>query len=207
MALEESARQLASARSCLVDIGTCNEHPFLLWSGVGLDAFVVHHIEPRNRWEKHFAIAHYAASVVWYASYWHGMNLRVETDGNQIQGHFLLALVSNVHLYAGGLANLSSQARLDDGIMDLWLFEGETLGDTVQLALDLLAGRHVQSQRVHQVQFSQLRLESESPAYVQVDGEPCDIDAPVTFRIQPKSLRVLVPHETPQHLFNSRPCP
>lgn len=207
MALEESARLLASAHSCLVDIGTCNEHPFLLWSGVGLDAFVVHHIEPRNRWEKLFASAHYAASVVWYASYWHGMNLRVETEGGQIQGHFLLALVSNVHLYAGGLANLTPDARLDDGTMDLWLFEGETLGDTVQLALDLLGGRHVQSQTVHQVQFHQLRLESDSPAYVQVDGEPCQVVSPVTFRIQPRALRVLVPDQTPQLLFNSRPCP
>jgi len=207
MALEESAYQLASARSCLIDVGTCNDHPFLLWSGVGLDAFVVHHIEPRNRWEKLFATAHYAASVVWYASYWHGTNLYVEVDGDQIQGHFLLALVSNVHLYAGGLANLSPQARLDDGLMDLWLFEGETLGDTVQLALDLLSGRHAQSQRVHQVQFRQLRLESESPAYVQVDGEPCDVKSPVTFRIKAKSVRVLVPDETPQLLFNSRPCP
>jgi YegS/Rv2252/BmrU family lipid kinase len=206
MALEESAHQLASARSCLVDVGMCNDHPFLLWSGVGLDAFVVHHIEPRNRWEKLFATAHYAASVVWYASYWHGTNLRVEADGDQIQGHFLLALVSNVHLYAGGLANLSPQARLDDGMMDLWLFEGETLGDTVQLALDLLAGRHAQSQRVHQVQFRQLRLESDSPAYVQVDGEPCDVASPVTFRVQPKSLRVLVPDLTPQLLFSSQTC-
>jgi diacylglycerol kinase (ATP) len=171
-----------------------------------LDAFVVHHIEPRNRWVKLFATTHYAASIIWYASFWHGLNLRVETDGNQIEGHFLLALVSNVHLYAGGLANLSPQARLDDGIMDLWLFEGETLGDTVQLVLDLLAGNHVQSQRVHQVQFHQLRLESESPAYVQVDGEPCDVNLPVTFSIQPKALRVLVPNETPQRLFNSRQC-
>jgi len=206
MALEESAHQLASARSCLVDTGTCNDQPFLLWAGVGLDAFVVHHIEPRNRWEKLFATAHYAASVVWYAGYWHGSNLWVEADGDQIQGHFLLALVSNVHLYAGGLANLSPQARLDDGVMDLWLFEGETQGDTVQLALDLLSGRHAQSQRVHQVQFRQLRLESESPTYVQVDGEPCNVESPVSFRIQPKSLRVLVPDTTPQLLFNSRPC-
>jgi YegS/Rv2252/BmrU family lipid kinase len=207
MALEESARQLASARSCLIDLGLCNDHPFLLWAGIGLDAFVVHHIEPRNRWEKHFAVAHYAASVMWHASFWHGINLRVETDGQQILGHFLLALVSNVHLYAGGLANLSPHARLDDGVMDLWLFEGETLGDTVQLALDLLAGRHNQSQRVHQVQFRQLRLESESPAYVQVDGEPCHVENLVKITVQPKALRVLVPEDTPRPLFNSRSCP
>jgi len=203
MALEESARQLASATPYLVDIGLCNDRPFLLWAGVGLDAFVVHHIEPRSRWEKHFAFVHYAASVAWHSSFWHGMNLRVETDGQQILGHFLLALVSNVHLYAGGLANLSPNARLDDGKMDLWLFEGETLGDTVQLAWDLLAGRHVQSQRVRSLEFRNLRLESDSPAYVQVDGEPVDVINPVTISTQPKALYVLVPPGTPQPLFSS----
>lgn len=206
MALEESARRLAVAPVCVVDIGLCNNRPFLLWAGVGLDAFVVHHLEPRSRWEKHFAVAQYAASIVWHASYWHGINIRVETDDGQILGHFLLALVSNVHLYAGGYANLSPHARLDDGLMDLWLFKGETLGDTVQLAWDLLAGRHIQSERVHQVQFHNLRLESESPAYVQVDGEPMDVVNPVTITVQPKALRVMVPEHTPQPLFNSRPC-
>ena len=204
MALEESARRLASAVPSLIDIGLCNDRPFLLWAGIGLDAFVVHHIEPRSRWEKHLAIVHYVASVAWHSSFWHGMNLRVETDGQQILGHFLLALVSNVHLYAGGFANLSPDARLDDGLMDLWLFDGETLGDTVQLAWDLLGGKHVQSQRVRSLQFRHLRLESDSPAYVQVDGEPVDVNNPVTISTQPKALRVLVPPDTPQPLFSSR---
>ncbi|HEY5671088.1 MAG TPA: diacylglycerol kinase family protein [Anaerolineales bacterium] len=204
MALEESARRLATAPICAVDIGLCNNRPFLLWAGVGLDAFVVHNLEPRSRWEKHFAVAHYAASIVWHASYWHGVNIRIETDAGRIFGHFLLALVSNVHLYAGGYANLSPHARLDDGSMDLWLFKGETLGDTVQLVWDLLAGRHIQSERVHQVQFQSLRLESESPTYVQVDGEPIDVVSPVTITVQPKALRVLVPENTPQPLFNTR---
>ena len=206
MALEESAMRLAAAPICVVDIGLCNHRPFLLWAGVGLDAFVVHHLEPRSRLEKHFAVAQYAASIVWHASYWHGMNIQVKTDGSQILGHFLLALVSNVHLYAGGFANLSPHARLDDGLMDLWLFKGETLGDTVQLVLDLLAGRHIQSERVHRVQFRSLRLESESPTYVQVDGEPIDVVSPVTITVQPKALRVLVPENTPQPLFNSSLC-
>lgn len=203
MALEESARRLARAEIRRVDIGLCNQYPFLLWAGAGLDAFVVHRIEPRNRWEKHLAVLQYAATVVWHASYWHGMNLRAEADGHTLQGHFLLALVSNVHLYAGGLATLSPDARLDDGLMDLWLFEGESLADTVQLAMDLLAGRHVQSSRVQHLTFKQLFLESESPAYVQLDGEPFEVSNPITISVRPKALHVLVPAETPLPLFCS----
>ncbi len=40
---------------------------------------------------------------------------------------------------------------LDDGAMDLWLFEGDTLGDTIQRAWDLYAGRHVDSEKVQRI--------------------------------------------------------
>jgi len=201
LALEESARILAEGSIRTIDVGLCNQRPFLLWAGVGLDAFVVHHLEPRQRWEKHFAVIQYAASVVWHATYWHGMNLEVVADGAYIEGHFLLALVSNVHLYAGGMATLFPNARLDDGEMDLWLFEGETIGDTVQLAIGLLSGRHEQSPRVRRVPFRKLSMHSDSPMYVQMDGEPVDSGDPVTIQVQPNALRVLLPKTTPLPLF------
>ncbi|HSF82692.1 MAG TPA: diacylglycerol kinase family protein [Anaerolineales bacterium] len=201
LALEESARRLSLGRMITIDLGTCNGRPFLMWAGVGLDGFVVHRIEPRRRWEKHFAVVQYAASMVWHASYWHGMNLMVEADGKRISGHFLLAVVNNVHLYAGGLANLSPEARLDDGLMDLWLFEGETLGDTVQRAWDLWAGRHVQSESVQRIPFRHLRLKSDSKTHVQLDGEAVFGDGVVEIEVHPLALRVLVPESTPQPLL------
>jgi diacylglycerol kinase (ATP) len=203
-ALEETAHRLSHANTFAIDVGMCNQNqPFLLWAGVGLDAFIVHRIEPRQPWEKHFAIINYGASVVWHASFWHGMNLAVEVDGKQIQGHFLLALVSNVHLYAGGLAQLSPNARLDDAIMDLWLFEGETLGDTVQLAWELVYGNPAIKSGIHQIPFRHLEMKSDSPMYVQMDGEPYDVQGPVTIDILPRSLKVLVPDRTPHPLFGS----
>lgn len=201
MALEESARKLVNAPVRTVDLGICNGQTFLLWAGVGLDAFIVHHIEPRRRWEKHFAVVHYGTSVVWHAGFWHGMNLKVEVDNQQVTGHFLLGLVSNINLYAGGILHLSPQARLDDGLMDLWLFEGETLGDTVQLALELLSGRHVRSSKVFHALFRHLRLESESRLYLQMDGEPVIADNPATITVQSQALRVLMPPGSASSLF------
>jgi len=202
LALEESARRLAEAPAHPIDIGLCNERPFLLWAGIGLDAFIVHHIEPRSPLEKHFAIAHYAASVVLHASSWRGMHLWVEADGRRISGHFLLASVSNVHLYAGGFAVLSPEARLDDGLMDLWLFEGQSLADTVHLGWELGTGRHISSPQVQHVPFfHELHLEAEQPMFVQVDGEPAEGSRAVTIKTLPGALRVLVPETTPYPLF------
>jgi diacylglycerol kinase (ATP) len=202
IALEVSALRLANATAREVDIGICGETPFLMWAGVGLDAFAIHHIEPRPRWERYFANVAYAASTVWHASFWHGINLRVTADNRQISGHYLLALMSNIHLYAGGIAQISPHALLDDGVIDLWLFEGDTLGDTIQRTWDLYAGRHVDSDKVKSIQFRSLSLESDSPLYVQVDAEPLKVDLhTINISVIPHGLRLLVPEQTPRELF------
>lgn len=205
MALEESARRLAGARVAQADVGFCNGIPFLLWAGIGLDAFIVQRLEPRTQLEKRFAVVQYVASAAWNASMWRGMNLKVRTDGEQASGHFLLAVVSNVHLYAGGYAELSPHALLDDGVMDLWLCEGENWEDTVQLAWDLWSGRHVKSDRVQRIPFRQAALQSDSPLFLQVDGEPVQGDGRALIEVKHKALRILVPEETPRKLFQHPP--
>jgi diacylglycerol kinase family enzyme len=202
MALEESARRLAEAPVHAIDIGYCNDTPFLLWSGVGLDGFIVHRLEPRKRWEKHFSYAQYAASAVWGASSWSGMNLRAVVDGEVVLGQFLLAVVSNIHLYAGGLAEISPQARLDDGVMDLWLFAGSTLGEAVRHAWHIWAGNHVRSDQARCIPFQKLSFASDSQLYVQVDGEPVHVKGEVEIVVKSKVLRALIPNSAPRALFH-----
>ena len=204
IALEESARRLANCQIRKVDVGFCNDAFFLLWAGVGLDAFIVHHIEPRKQWEKHFAFVQYFASAVWNASVWHGLNLRVMSGEKEIGGHFMLAVASNVSLYAGGLATLSPGAMVDDGLMDLWLFEGENLEDTFRQAWDLWSGRHVQSNRVRCISFEEVTLLSDSNMYIQMDGEPDAGGGKVDIRVLPRALNVLVPEGAPQQIFSKK---
>ncbi len=202
-ALEESARRLAGAAIREVDIGVCGDTPFLMWAGVGLDAFAIHHIEPRPRGEKFFANMTYVASTAWHASFWHGINLKINVDHLHLSGHYLLALMSNIHLYAGGIANISPSARLDDGIIDLWLFEGDTLADTLQIAWGVYTGKHVDMDKVHCMPFRHLELESDTPLYVQVDAEPIPYkEHTIEINVIPKGLRLLVPKEIPRELFN-----
>jgi len=201
MALEESAKQLANAPIKEIDVGYCNNNPFLLWAGVGLDAFIVHRIEPRQRWEKHFAMAHYVSIAMQQASFWGGINLEVFVDGEKIKGHYILGVVSNIHLYAGGLAEISPYACFDDGKMDLWLFAGETLMETLQHAWNLFSGRHLTSDQVQCITFKRLVLSSDSEMHIQVDGEPLPVENDIHIDVRPRALRVLVPEDAPRALF------
>jgi YegS/Rv2252/BmrU family lipid kinase len=200
-AIEESAHHLASGQIREMDVGLCNDKYFLLWAGIGLDAFIVHRIEPRKQWQKNFTIVHYAADVVWSASRWRGINLRLTLDEQIFEGTFMLAVISNIRLYAGGLATLSPQSQVDDGLMELWLFEGQNLEDILQQAWALWAGRHVDSDRVRCLPFREVKLESDDPIFVQMDGEPEVGGECVSIEVLPRKLKVLIPDQTPATLF------
>jgi diacylglycerol kinase (ATP) len=201
MALEESARRFIKGYVNKVDVGFCNGRPFLMWCGIGLDGFIVHRIEPRSNWEKHFSIVSYGARAVRYANLWNGEELGAVVNGKHISGRYLLAVISNIHLYAGGMAKISPEARLDDGVMDLWLFEGKTILDTIQHAWNLFSGRHLNSDQAKCIQFRALRLFSKQIMEIQLDGEPMAGTKEVIIEIHPKALNILVPSEAPEKLF------
>ena len=98
-------------------------------------------------------------------------NLRLWADEHEVEGHFILAVATNIRHYMGGLSILSPEAYLDDGLLDLWLFNGSNLGDALRHAYDLWRGNHVNSDAAHRITFRNLRVEADSPYWVQTDGE------------------------------------
>jgi diacylglycerol kinase family enzyme len=172
-----------------------------MWAGIGLDAFVVHRIEPRKQWEKNFTLVRYASSVVWSAAKWRGIELRVVTADQQVHGQYMLAEISNIRLYAGGLATLSPDAVLDDGLMELWLFDGTSWEDVLKQAWSLWSGRHLNSDKVRCLVFDKVILESESNLFIQMDGEPEEAGEQVTIEVLPQALKVMIPDQAPESLF------
>jgi YegS/Rv2252/BmrU family lipid kinase len=202
--LRENARLLAEAPVCTIDVGLCNHQPFLMWAGIGLDALTVKKLEPRKRFEKYLSVPEYFATTIWNVTLWHGMNLRVTADDKQVEGHYLLAVVSNIRHYLGGLAEISPSAYLNDGEMDLWLFSGSTLADAFRHFFDIRAGRHVTSDQARCIPFRCARIESATPFSLQMDGEPMLGAQQATIEVVHRGLRVLMPLHSIQRLC--KPC-
>jgi diacylglycerol kinase family enzyme len=194
-ALRENARLIAEVPAQRVDIGLCNNHPFLLWAGIGLDALAIHRIEPRSRLSKYVAVPHYFASTVWEATFWHGMDLRVWAEGREVAGHYLLAVATNIRHYAGGMSVISPNAHLDDGRMDLWLLSGNNLTDAFRHFFDLVAGRHLTSEQARCLTFGSARIESDAQFSIQIDGDPMIGGNQVEIIVRHRALKVLVPQK------------
>jgi len=190
-ALVQNTRMLAESTPCAMDVGMCNGLPFLMWAGIGLDAMTVKKLMPRKRFEKYLSITQYAATTIWNATIWHGMNLRVTADEKQVEGHYLLAVANNIRHYA--VAKISPSAYLDDGLMDLWLFSGSTLADAFRVMFDILSGQHRTSGQARCIPFRKASIESGTPFSLQMDGEPMLGTQQASLEVLQGSLQMLIP--------------
>ena len=202
--LRENAKLLANVEPQYVDIGTCNGSQFLLWAGIGLDAQTISKIEPRPRLFKHMSVPHFFATTVWEATFWHGLDLRVYAEGKLVEGHYLVAVATNIRHYAGGMSVISPNALLDDGEMDLWLLSGDSLADTFRHFFDLVAGRHLTSDEARCIPFQNVRIESDANFSLQVDGDPALGSNAAEIKVLHRALKVLMPENALYLLKNPK---
>lgn len=201
--LRKNASILANAPCHRVDVGLCNQFSFMMWAGIGLDALAIQALEPRIRLDKFFAMPEYTASAIWHAAQWSGLNLHIWADEHEVAGRFILAVATNIRHYMGGLSNLSPDAYIDDGLLDLWLFHGSNLGDALRIAYDLWSGSHVNSDAARRVTFRNLRVEAEAPYWIQTDGEARGSTHVAEISVQTHALKLLVPPKGMNLLKNS----
>lgn len=201
--LRKNASILANASCYRVDVGLCNQTAFMMWAGIGLDALAIQSLEPRVRLDKFFAMPEYSVSAIWNAAQWSGLNLHIWTDQHEVEGRFILAVVTNIRHYMGGLSNLSPDAYIDDGELDLWLFHGNNLGDVLRHAYDLWRGTHVNSDATHRLTFRSLRVEADAPSWLQTDGEARGATQVAEINVQTRALKLLMPPDGMDLLKNS----
>jgi len=194
--LQENTQILARSSIQHVDVGKCNEYSFMMWAGMGLDALAIRSIEPRVRLEKFFAVPEYAASTIWSASQWRGIRLRLWADGQEVEGHYILAVANNIRRYMGGYSILSPDAYIDDGMLDLWLFHGDSLADALRIAYELWRGHHVHSSEAQRIPFHSLRVQAESPFFVHMDAEPKDATQEAHITVHKRALKLLMPPDS-----------
>lgn len=191
--LRKNASILANAACHRVDVGLCNQIAFMMWAGIGLDAMAIQSLEPRIRLDKFFAMPEYTVSAIWQAAQWSGLRMRVWTDEQEVEGHFILAVATNIRHYMGGLSNLSPDAYIDDGLFDLWLFSGNNLGDALRHAYELWRGTHVNSDAAQRIPFRNLRIEADSSYWIQTDGEARGSAQVAQISVQTRALKLLMP--------------
>jgi diacylglycerol kinase (ATP) len=197
--LVDSVRALVPGAIRRIDLGKANGRYFLQWAGLGLDADVTYAMEPRTRRQRRLGALAYVVAGVTAAANLVGTRTRIWIDDTRIYRRSILIVISNSQLY-GGKVRIATDARLDDGLLDVNVFAGTGFGSAVRAVLGVVTGLHVHDPRHSFYRCASIRIEAEKPMAIHVDGEPFDT-TPLHCEVVPKALTVLVPQHTRPELF------
>ena len=195
--LLDAARVLVDGHVRVVDVGRVNDRAFLLWAGVGLDAAVAESVPPdekkqRGAWA---SVVTAIDTVREYAS----TSVSLVLDGEIKRVQTPLIIASNIQLY--GVLPLGARACLDDGLLDVFVFKGEGLFTFVQHVLRIVTRQHMRDPEIEYYQARELTVDAAHSLPVHVDDEPFTT-TPVSIRVVPLALKVIVPRNAPSHLFS-----
>jgi len=150
-----------------IDVLSVNGRLATFVVGTGIDALAVAEVE-RRRTGPITKLA-YASAVLRALRHYRPPELRVELDGTELPDPFGFVLVSNTRGY-GSILHLAPDARMDDGLLEAYLFP---TGSLFELARAFLRGlvAHLPGGAVTMRRARSIRIRSETPVPFQVDGD------------------------------------
>lgn len=196
--LREACRAIRNGQTRNVDVGLARDlstnqtRHFLLMAGIGFDAKVVEDTSLRLKYVlRDFA---YVLKILQNGISHRGTKLTLKfREGIEYSNASWLVMVGNAASYAWDI-RFTSQARLDDGMLDVCLFPFENKVASVRQVLQVLTGQHIERGTVQYWKTAGLTLDSDVPVPVQLDGDEWT-RTPIEISVLPAALRVLAPQE------------
>jgi diacylglycerol kinase family enzyme len=190
--LDEAAKVILEGVVCQVDVGEVNGRIFLNNSSLGVYPAIV-----RLR-EKYQA----TLSGKWLAALWAGltvlrrnpfMAVRIVAEGETIVRRTPLVLVGNNEYKMSGI-HAASRESLAQGHLALYVLNAERRPGLLRLALAVFLHGAEQAKEVDLITVEEVTIETRRRRLqVATDGEVFTLDSPLSYRIRPGALRVLVP--------------
>lgn len=182
-----AARMLMENHLHTVDVGEVADRIFCCVLGVGLDtrALEITRDSKMRRGRLLYALA--AVRALWQ---YRPQYLAVTSGETRFQGRILFAAISNTRTYGGGLP-ISPLARMSDGMLDLCVIPGMNRVRGLMIFGNLVVGAHVNRSGVVSLRGERIKLESETPLPLTLDGELTELRTPMEVKVRRGALRLL----------------
>jgi YegS/Rv2252/BmrU family lipid kinase len=185
---EAAVAALLTADSRVIDVGEANGKRFLGIASIGFDS-ECNRLANETHWLRGNLV--YAYSMPRTLIGWRParFTIAVGEERKRISGYFVA--VANNSVYGGGMW-IAPEAKIDDGEFDV-----VSIGEVGKLRFlwglrDVLKGEHLEKEEVSVFRAPRLQLDASRPFPVYADGDHLT-DLPVTLRVLPRSLSILVP--------------
>jgi diacylglycerol kinase (ATP) len=186
-------RDLAAAATVLaqgtvreIDVGLVRGRPFFETGSVGMNAAVFSEASRLEKGERRSVVR-----TVWVALRYRPSRMRIELEDRILRTRALTVTVSNGP-YTGTGMTVAPEARLDDGRLDVRVFERFSKLELASHFLSIMFGRRAYAPKVSTFRSSVVRISSVHPLPARADSHDLG-STPIEFRVKPHALRVIVP--------------
>ncbi|MDF2440119.1 MAG: hypothetical protein JWN98_1103 [Abditibacteriota bacterium] len=189
------ARPLRESRAQSVNTNRpISQRYFLCMAGFGFDAKVIEETSLRLKFVlRDFA---YVLKTLQNVVLHQGAQMTLKfPEGKVFADEAWLLMIGNAASYAWDI-KVTGQARLDDGLVDVCLLPYENKLFSIQQAMMMLIGQHVERGTAHYWKVRSVRVESKPPVPIQLDGDEWGY-TPVEISVLPGALHVMAPPEAP----------
>jgi YegS/Rv2252/BmrU family lipid kinase len=189
---EQAIADAVSAPARRIDAGEIGGRPFVSVAGIGFDAHVAACFE-RSAGRRGLAgYVRIAARELWR---YRAASYRLGDAGEGRRA--LLVTVANSSQFGNG-ARIAPAAKIDDGLLDMVVFEETSRIATIWGIPRLFTGTVARVRGVSTERIVRATVESDRPMIFHVDGEPVSGGNRLDIRVLPGALRVAVrgqPHQ------------
>lgn len=170
------------------DLGQAGDTPFCCVAGIGMDTPALHYIhQSRLRRGK---LLYQLAAIKTLLSY-RAVPLDLRLPQHTEPPSVVFAAFCNTPTYAGG-NRIVPQAAIDDGRLDYCLFTDSPRWRRLWTFAQMKTARHLGQPGVSHDTFQQLDIGAATPLPLTLDGELTELTTPLTIRVLPGAIQLLV---------------
>jgi YegS/Rv2252/BmrU family lipid kinase len=179
---------LAAGRERHIDVAEADGRTYLGIASAGIDSDVQ---DIANATRLPLGRLVYVYATLRALTGWRPASWRVEIDGEAQSFAGYSVAVANSGVFGGGMY-LVPGAALDDGLLDVVLARASPRRSYLSALPKVFRGTHVDSPHLVFRRGREIAFASDRPFRVYADGDPLAV-VPVTIRVVPRALKVLVP--------------
>lgn len=187
--ITDACSVIGAGRIQRIDVGEVNARPFVNVASIGLSVDIAQRLtrQQKRRW----------GVLAYIGNAWEALHAassftaRIECDGAQLDIKSIQIAVGNGRFYGGGMT-IADDATIDDRRLDLYAIESQRWWRLAACLPALRWGKQKFVDGVHTLSGQCIRIETDKPMPINVDGEVV-AETPAEFRVIPAALPVFVP--------------
>lgn len=186
---KQAIEALRDAESTPMDIGKYENGYFMNVIAIGLIAEAVDEVsvEEKTKWGPFAYLIEGVKAFREHSPY----ELALDSTDGQFNGEAYLVVIALTNS-VGGFENFEPDARLNDGLLHVYIFEELGLKDALQLTPALFTGKLKETDSVTSFCTKRVKVTSPKALPVNADGDTGGT-LPLTFEVLPSHLNVLKP--------------